>query len=101
PAWGLSNAAATLVGQNLGAKAYARAEKSVFVTAKYSAVFMALVTVFLVTLAGPIISLFTVDENVFKYGVEGLRIIASGFIFYGVSMVFSQALNGAGDTKTP
>jgi putative MATE family efflux protein len=101
PAWGLSNAAATLVGQNLGAKQVNRAEESVWVTAKISAVFMALVTLFLVAFAKPIIGLFTQDEAVFQYGVEGLRIISSGFIFYGISMVLTQALNGAGDTKTP
>lgn len=101
PAWGLSNAAATLVGQNLGAKQLDRAEESVWVTAKFSAVFMAIVTLFLIAFAKPIIGLFTQDEAVFNYGVEGLRIIASGFIFYGISMVLTQALNGAGDTKTP
>lgn len=101
PAWGLSNAAATLVGQNLGAKKLDRAEMSVWVTAKFSAILMTLVTAFLVVLAGPIIQFFTSEAEVFSYGVEGLRIIASGFIFYGVSMVLTQALNGAGDTKTP
>jgi putative MATE family efflux protein len=101
PAWGLSNAAATLVGQNLGAKQFDRAEKSVMITAKYSAIFMALVMAFLMLMAGPIVSVFTQDTVVFNYGVEGLRIIASGFVFYGVSMVLTQALNGAGDTKTP
>lgn len=101
PAWGLSNAAATLVGQNLGAKQFDRAEESVMVTAKFSAIFMTAVTIFLLILARPIVGIFTHDEAVLAYGVEGLRIIASGFIFYGVSMVFTQALNGAGDTKTP
>lgn len=101
PAWGISNAAATLVGQNLGAKNFDRAEESVIVTAKYSAWFMAAVTVFLIVLAGPIVAVFTHDPIVYKYGVEGLRIISSGFIFYGISMVLTQALNGAGDTKTP
>ena len=101
PAWGLSNAAATLVGQNLGAKQFDRAEESVMVTAKFSAIFMAAVTIFLLVLARPIVGIFTHDEVVLGYGVEGLRIIASGFVFYGVSMVLTQALNGAGDTKTP
>lgn len=101
PAWGLSNAAATLVGQNLGAKQVDRAEKSVVVTAKFSAILMIAVTIFLVLGAGPIIRVFTSEEVVLAYGIEGLRIIASGFIFYGVSMVLTQALNGAGDTKTP
>ncbi len=101
PAWGLSNAAATLMGQNLGAKQFERAERSVMVTAKYSGWFMAAVTLFLVGCAEPIIRIFTQDPEVFKYGVEGLRIIAAGFIFYGISMVLTQALNGAGDTKAP
>lgn len=101
PAWGLSNAAATLVGQNLGAKQIERAHQSVIVTAKCSAIFMGLVTLFLMAFAGPIVRVFTQDPVVWGYGVEGLRIIASGFVFYGVSMVLTQALNGAGDTKTP
>jgi putative MATE family efflux protein len=101
PAWGLSNAAATLMGQNLGAKQVERAEKSVWVTAKYSGIFMAFVTLLLIGLADPIIRIFTQDETVHTYGVDGLRIISSGFIFYGISMVLTQALNGAGDTKTP
>ncbi len=101
PAWGLSNAAATLMGQNLGAKQYDRAEQSVRITAKYATYFMIAVTIFLIALAEPIIGIFTHDPEVFTYGVEGLRIIASGFIFYGVSMVLTQSLNGAGDTKTP
>lgn len=101
PAWGLSNAAATLVGQNLGAKQLDRAAEAVVVTAKFSAVLMAFVTVFLVALAEPIVGIFTREEAVFSFGVTALRAIASGFIFYGISMVFSQALNGAGDTKAP
>jgi len=101
PAWGLSNAAATLVGQNLGAKQLDRAEQSVWITAKFSAYFMAIVSAFLILCAGPIIRIFTDDKVVFDYGVEGLQIIASGFIFYGISMVLTQSLNGAGDTKTP
>lgn len=101
PAWGLSNAAATLMGQNLGAKQFDRAEESVYVTAKYSAFMMVFVTAFLVIFAEPIIGVFTKEPEVFNYGVEGLRLISSGFIFYGIGMVISQALNGAGDTKTP
>jgi putative MATE family efflux protein len=101
PAWGISNAAATLVGQNLGAKQVERAEKSVFVTAKYSAVMMAFVTFVFVFFAEPIIRVFTTDPAVVIHGTQGLQIIGSGFIFYGISMVMTQALNGAGDTKTP
>jgi putative MATE family efflux protein len=101
PAWGLSNAAATLVGQNLGAKQIERAEKSVLLTAKYNAIFMSFVTVLFVFLARPIISVFTNETEVINYGAQALQIIGYGYIFYGIAMVMTQALNGAGDTKTP
>lgn len=101
PAWGISNAAATLVGQNLGAKEFDRAAASVVVTAKVSAGLMLLVTIFLLAFAGPLVGIFTHEPDVFDFGVLALRILASGFVFYGISMVLSQALNGAGDTKTP
>jgi putative MATE family efflux protein len=101
PAWGLSNAAATLVGQNLGAKKYERAEQSVTITAIYSAAAMAVVTLIFAFLSAPIVQFFTTDPEVLGYGVQALRIIGAGYIFYGVGMVMSQALNGAGDTKTP
>lgn len=101
PAWGLSNAAATLMGQNLGAKQFDRAEKSVWLTTKYSAIFMAVVMVLMLVFAKLIVGIFTAEEAVFNYGVMSLRIIATGFIFFGIGMVLSQSLNGAGDTKTP
>jgi putative MATE family efflux protein len=101
PAWGLSNAAATLVGQNLGAGKPDRAEKSVLLTAKYSAIFMAFVAALFIAIPQPIIRIFSSDEAVIAYGVEALRIIGSGFIFYGIGMVYTQALNGAGDTRIP
>lgn len=101
PAWGLSNAAATLMGQNLGAKQFDRAEKSVWLTTKYSAIFMAVVMVIMLVFAKGIVGIFTADEAVFNYGVMSLRIIASSFVFFGIGMVLSQSLNGAGDTKTP
>jgi putative MATE family efflux protein len=101
PAWGLSNAAATLVGQNLGAKQPDRAEQSVLLTAKYNAVFMSLVTVLFVFFASPIIHIFTKEPEVHRYGTMALQIIGAGYIFYGIGMVMIQALNGAGDTKTP
>jgi len=101
PAWGLSNAAAALVGQNLGAKQPDRAEQSVLLTTKYNAVFMALVTILFVFFASPIISIFTREPEVHRYATLALRIIGSGYIFYGIGMVMIQALNGAGDTKTP
>ncbi len=101
PAWGLSNAAATLVGQNLGAKQVDRAEKSVMLTAKYNAVFMAFVMLLFVFFSEPIIRIFSDVEGVVAYGAQALQIMGIGFIFYGIGMVMTQALNGAGDTRTP
>lgn len=101
PAWGLSNAAATLVGQNLGAKQADRAEKSVMLTTRYNALFMSGVMLLFVLFARPIISFFTTVPEDLYYGVQSLQIIGAGFIFYGIGMVMIQALNGAGDTKTP
>ena len=101
PAWGLSNAAATLVGQNLGANQPERAEKSVWLTAKYNAIFMGFVTLFFILFSKSIISIFSTEKVVIDFGTSALQIIASGYIFYGVGMVMVQALNGAGDTKTP
>jgi putative MATE family efflux protein len=101
PAWGLSNAAATLVGQNLGAKELIRAEQSVLITAKYNAIFMSFVMVLFIFFSDPIIRFFTDDEAIIGYGVRSLQIIGSAYIFYGIGMVMTQALNGAGDTRTP
>jgi len=101
PAWGLSNAAATLVGQNLGAKEIGRAEQSVFLTAKYNAVFMGMVMLIFLFFSNPIIRLFSNDESVVAYGAQALQIIGMGYVFYGIGMVMTQALNGAGDTRTP
>ncbi|MDO9257204.1 MAG: MATE family efflux transporter [Bacteroidales bacterium] len=101
PAWGLSNAAATLVGQNLGAKQMLRAEQSVMLTTKYNAIFMSFVMILFLFFANPIIRFFSTDETVIAYGVQALQIIGTGYIFYGIGMVMNQALNGAGDTRTP
>lgn len=101
PAWGLSNAAATLVGQNLGAKNPQRAEQSVYMTAKYSAFLMGAVMFLFIFLADPIMQIYTHDEEVIRWGVLALRWIGSANIFYGLGMVMIQALNGAGDTRTP
>ena len=101
PAWGMSNAAATLVGQNLGAKQPERAEKSVWITGKYNAIFMLSVSVIYLLFAEEIIRLFTGVENVVSNGALCLQIVASGYLFYAYGMVISQAFNGAGDTKTP
>lgn len=101
PAWGLSNAAATLVGQNLGAKLPQRAEESVIKTAKYNAIFMAIVTLIFFITAPYIIGFFVEKEDTKKIAIEAMLIISTGYIFYGISMVMANAFNGAGDTKTP
>lgn len=101
PAWGLSNAASTLVGQNLGAKQPQRAVDSVIATAKYSAIFMVFVCVVFIFGAEPIISIFTNQPDVKAIAIKALRIIGTANIFYGVGMVMSNAFNGAGDTWTP
>lgn len=101
PAWGLSNAAATLVGQNLGAGQPKRAEKSVILATKYNAIFMTMVSLIFIFLSPQIISFFTDQDEVKKIGISALQIIGSGFIFYGIGMVMIQSLNGAGDTRTP
>ncbi|HEY4288952.1 MAG TPA: MATE family efflux transporter [Puia sp.] len=95
------NAAATLVGQNLGAKLPDRAEKSVRVAATYNAVFMLLVSVLFLIGAGPIVGFINRDPDVEKVAVGALRIISLGYVFYGVGMVLTNAFNGAGDTLTP
>ncbi len=101
PAWGLSNAAATLVGQNLGAGQPERAGKSVMLCTMYNVVFMAFVTILFVCFSGPVISIFTKDAAIQHFGAQSLQIVGTGFIFYGVGIVMMQALNGAGDTRTP
>ena len=101
PSWGMSNAAATLVGQNLGAQQPDRAEKSVWITGKYNAIFMGLVSLFYLLFAKTIIMWFSSDVEVVHYGALCLRIIAAGYIFYAYGMVVIQSFNGAGDTKTP
>lgn len=101
PAWGLSNAAATLVGQNLGAKQTKRAEQSVMLTAKYNTIFMSFVMLLFLFFSYPIMRFFTPDKEVIAYGAQALQIIGTGYIFYGIGMVMTQALNGSGDTKTP
>jgi putative MATE family efflux protein len=101
PAWGLSNAAATLVGQNLGARQPQRAEQSVWKTAKYNAIFMACVTLLFLVASEQIIRFMNPDEAIIKVATQALQVVSLGYIFYGVGMVVTNAFNGAGDTKTP
>jgi len=101
PAWGMANAAATLVGQNLGAGKPDRAEKSVWRTGFFNMIFLAGITVLFMVMAGSIIGLFTDDEAVLLNGTRCLQIVSIGYIFYAYGMVVSQSFNGAGDTLTP
>jgi len=101
PSWGLGNAAATLVGQNLGAGKPDRAQKSTWLAARYNLVFMSSVGLLLVAVAPGIAGFFTDDPEVLRYGIACLRILAVGVPMYAIGMVITQALNGAGDTKTP
>jgi putative MATE family efflux protein len=101
PAWGMSNAAATLVGQNLGAQQPERAEQSVWRTARYNTIFMIFVTLVFLLFAQPIVAFMNKDVSVESYAVLALRIVSLGYIFYGIGMVVTNAFNGAGDTKTP
>ena len=101
PAWGMSNAAATLVGQNLGANQPERAEVSVWKTSKYNAWFMAVISVLYLVFAARIISWFSDEQDVVYYGALSLQIITAGYVFYAYGMTITNAFNGAGDTKTP
>jgi MATE family, multidrug efflux pump len=101
PAWGLGNAAATMVGQALGAKKPERAEESVWTAAKYNAIVLGLVGAAFIIFAPQIISIYSTDPSVVPYAVGCLRIVSAGFVFFAYGLVLTQAFNGAGDTWTP
>jgi putative MATE family efflux protein len=101
PSWGISNASATLVGQNLGAKKPERAEKAVWITGWINMILLGFIGLILVLFPEQFIRLFIDNENVIAAGVKGLRIISIGFIAYGLGMVLVNSFNGAGDTSTP
>jgi putative MATE family efflux protein len=101
PSWGISNAASTLVGQNLGAKKPERAERAVMITGIVNMILLGSIGAVLVIFPEPFIRLFIHDPIVLKAGVECLRIVSIGFIAYGFGMVLVNSFNGAGDTSTP
>ncbi|OFX85829.1 MAG: MATE family efflux transporter [Bacteroidetes bacterium GWF2_33_16] len=101
PSWGISNAAATLVGQNLGAKKPERAERAVWITGYVNMVLLGLVSIIFITYPDFFIRLFIDNPDVVKSGAKGLQIISMGYIFYAMGMVMVQSFNGAGDTRTP
>ena len=103
PSWGMSNAAATLVGQSLGAGKPERAERAVWAAGFYNMCFLGVVGLLFILFADQIVGLFThaAGAGAHRYGVECLRIVACGFLFYAYGMVLTQSFNGAGDTWTP
>jgi Na+-driven multidrug efflux pump len=101
PSWGLSNAAATLVGQNLGAKLPDRAESSVWRACLYNSVTLGIISLLFIVFAGTVVSWFTDDPAVAPIAAQGLRIISGGFVFYASGYVLTASFNGAGDTFTP
>jgi len=101
PALGLSNAAATMVGQNLGAGKPERSEAAVWKAAWFNASIYFGIGLIFVLFSHPIIGFFTAEPEVLRYGTSALHIIAFGFAFYGLGMVLETAFNGAGDTWTP
>ncbi len=101
PAWGLANAGATLVGQNLGAGKPDRAESAVWLATRFNAIFLGVAGLLFIIFAGPIVSLFTQDPEVHAYGRQALWIVSLAFPLYAAGMCLEGAFNGAGDTWTP
>jgi putative MATE family efflux protein len=101
PSWGISNAASTLVGQNLGAKRPDRAERAVWVTGFINMILLGVIGLILILFPETFIRIFINNENVIKSGILGLRIVSIGYIAYGFGMVLVNSFNGAGDTSTP
>ena len=101
PSWGMANAAATMVGQALGAKNPERAERAVWQAGFYNMIFLGIIGLLFIFFAPQIIWFYTDDPNVAQYGVDCLRIVAYGFLFYAYGMVLGQSFNGAGDAWTP
>lgn len=101
PSWGLANAAATLVGQSLGAQDPPRARAAVMLAGWYNMAFLTAVAVAFLVFAEPLVAIFTTDPTVAPTAVHALRLIAAGYPFYAWGMVFTNAFNGAGDTRTP
>jgi putative MATE family efflux protein len=101
PGWGVANAAATLVGQNMGAGKFALAEVYVWKTIKYNVIFLGVVTLFFLLSGDMVIKFFSSEPEILLHGTEALRLFSIGFVFFACGMVVSQSLNGAGDTRTP
>jgi putative MATE family efflux protein len=101
PSWGLGNAAATMVGQALGAGKPERAEKAVWTAGFYNMLFLGTVGALFIVFAPQIVSIYTSDPEIARHAVNCLRIVAAGYLFYAYGMVLTQSFNGAGDTWTP
>ena len=101
PSWGMANAAATLVGQNLGAGQPDRAEQSVWKAGFLNMIFLGMISIMFFFISEPIMRIFSNNEEVIRYGTQCLRIVAFGYVFYGYGMVIVQSFNGAGDSRTP